>query len=38
MNILYFDHKELWSPKIDDMLDEFDIDVEDEEYLSINRN
>ena len=38
MNILYFDQKELWSPKIDDLEDEFDCSIEDEEYHSINRN
>ena len=38
MNILYFDQKDLWSPKIDDMEDEFDISIEDEVYHSINRN
>ena len=30
MNVLYFDQKDLWSPKIDDMDDEFDINIEDE--------
>ena len=38
MNILYFDQKDLWSPEINDMDDEFDCKIEDEEYHSINRN
>lgn len=38
MNLLYFDETELWTPKIDDLDDEFDISVEDEEYHSINKN
>ena len=38
MNVLYFDQKDLWSPKIDDMDDEFDINIEDEQYHSINHN
>ncbi len=38
MNILYFDHNQLWSPKVMDMEDEFEIDVEEEDYHSINRN
>ena len=28
----------MWSPKIDDLEDEFGISVEDEEYCSINKN
>ena len=28
----------MWSPKIDDLDDEYDISVEDEEYHSINKN
>ena len=38
MNLLYFDESELWTPKIDDLDDEFDISIEDEEYHSINKN
>jgi hypothetical protein len=28
----------LWSPKVNDIEDEFEIDVEEEDYHSINRN
>lgn len=38
MNVLYFDESQLWTPKIDDLDDEFDINMEDEEYHSINKN
>ena len=38
MNVLYFDQSQLWSPKIDDLEDEYDISMEDEEYHSINKN
>ena len=36
MNILYFDQNELWSPQIEDLEDEYNIGVEDEEYISIS--
>ena len=38
MNILYFDQNELWSPQIEDLEDEYNIGVEDEEYISISRS
>ena len=30
MNVLYFDEGQLWSPQIDDLEDEYDINIEDE--------
>ena len=36
MNVLYFDQSQLWSPKIDDLQDEYDINIEDEQFYSIN--
>lgn len=33
MNILYFDEKELWSPSLNDMMEE----VETTETISVNR-
>ena len=38
MNILYFDQNELWSPQIDDLEDEYNIGLEDEEFISISRS
>ena len=37
MNVLYFDESQLWSPQIDDLEDEYDINIEDEQYYSINK-
>jgi hypothetical protein len=33
MNILYFDERELWSPKIDEMVE----DMEDAEIKTVNK-
>lgn len=33
MNILYFDERELWSPKLDEMMEE----LEDTEIKTINK-
>jgi hypothetical protein len=36
MNVLYFETRDMWSPEIDDLIDEYEVDIEDEEYLTVS--
>ena len=37
MNVLYFDTNELWSPTIDDLYDEYQVDVVEEDFYSVSK-
>ena len=37
MNVLYFDSNEVWSPQVNDLEDEYQVNHMDEDYFSMSK-